>query len=260
MFSERGGSPVLAAQSASERERQLGVEQLDDGRCEARPTIENGGYFLSVRNGGFLDRYRKGVSNMGLRCPFPDQSQYGFVLSAQPSSLGVSRLDRHPGHPGKDEGGLDADQPTMLAQDVQFMEGPKFVVPTLIRFQRFDDVSFGLGKPLYEFSSLVVSPAEREFARSNRKIRVFAVRVAVAICKGGGEEIEGTANGVDIDSHLNVERERERFFFNRYHQIVRGLRVRLFDLGAYIEMDPGAEAMLQRWELGYGPVNARLSV
>jgi len=30
---------------------------------------------------------------MGLRCPFPDQSQYGFVLSAQPSSLGVSRLD-----------------------------------------------------------------------------------------------------------------------------------------------------------------------
>lgn len=42
----------------------------------------------------------------------------------------------------------DAEQPLMLSQNIELMQGPQKIVPSLVRFQRFDSRSFGRGERL----------------------------------------------------------------------------------------------------------------
>jgi hypothetical protein len=64
----------------------------------------------------------------------------------------------------------------------KIMEGREKGVPSVIRFQRFDKLSIGTGKRLYEFGSLVIPCDETGAAFCDRKRDVLgSPRYAVAI-------------------------------------------------------------------------------
>ena len=150
-------------------------------------------------------------------------------------------------------------QSAMLPHDIELMEGPEKLAPSVIWLQRFDDRSFGLGQPLFAFEALnrvnEVNPGSED-----RKMRFCVLRHAVACVQCACEDIEAAAKSVDVSASLDMERERQRLFFGHYHQIIRDIRIRVFDDHFEVELEPGVDLRLKGWELGYGPVNACLSV
>jgi hypothetical protein len=255
---ERDGSPLFEAQAATEAGCASIVEPLNDRLCDTREIVKHSDHWFSIRQFGFAKRYAEGICNLGFRRTFADKRQYGFILSAHPPRRDwLNRPSRNPeGHRSR----LYANQPTMLAHDVEMMEGPQQFVPTFVWFQTFDNLSFGRGKPLYEFGSLVIPCGKSSGTVGDGEIRVFGLRHVVALGESCSEEIERAADGVDVGSDFDIEGERQRLFFDRYYHVMRGWRIRLFDTCADIEMEPGVDAIFEGFELGYGPVNACLSV
>jgi hypothetical protein len=256
---ERDGFPGFEAQAASGAGRSSVVEQFDDRLRKAREIVERSNNRFSFRHPRFVDRYREGTCNVGLRRALADECQYGFVISAYPS--GGDRMDRASpaGYSEKCRSRLDSKQSAMLAHDVELMEGPQKVIPSIIRFQRFDDVSFGRGKPLYAFETGERVDKVVE-AAVNREVGFRVLTFAVARRERAGEDIQATANRVDVSPCLDIECQRQRLFFDRYYELVRNIRIRVFEGYFNIEMEPGVDPFVEGWELGYGPVNACLSV
>lgn len=119
------------------------------------------------------------------------------------------RLDgtRPAGYSEEHGGRFDTNQSSMLAHDVELMEGPKKLVHSLIRFQRFDEGSFGRGEPFYAFETGERINEVVETA-VNREVGFRIVRFAVARRERAGENVKATADRFDISSRLNIECER----------------------------------------------------
>ena len=144
----------------------------------------------------------------------------------------------------------------MLSHDVEMMQGKQRCVPSFIRFQTFDDCALDVGKPLYKFRSPIFSSRKICIAGGNREIRIFGFTYAVTSSKSCEENIEATADCINIDTRLDVERERERRFHLYYNWAVRQLRFKLFDLAIDVGAEPGFDFFPEGWQLGYGPINA----
>lgn len=237
-----------------QRIRILPIEQLDDRLRKARELVKRGNERFSFRHPRLIDRYREGTCNLGLTRSLADERQLGFIVSAYPA--GHDWLNRLSGNPEKCGGWFDPDQPTMLTHDVELMEGPEKFVPSAVRFQRFDDRSFGRGQPLFAFETYSQIPPGLE----NGEVGFAVIRHAVACRERTGEDVEAAANRIDVGSDLDVERERKRLFLHHHYDVVRAIRVRVFNCHFEVELEPSNDPRLQGWELGYGPVNACLSV
>jgi hypothetical protein len=256
---ERDGSPVSTIDGEiSGAGRQLPVESLDNRFGETGKIVQGSDHWFSIRVPDFCDRYAKGLCNLGFRRTFADERQYGFLAGSQPPSR--DWLNPIPAYPEGHGHRLYTDQSAMLTYDVQIMEGPKQSIPTFVWFQIFDNRSFGRGKPLYEFASLIVASREGGRTFGDGEIRVFGLRHAVTLGERGGQKIESTSNSIDVRTDLDIEFERQRLVFDRYYDIMRSWRISLFDGCAHIEMEPGVDALFEGFELGYGPINACLSV
>ena len=133
-------------------------------------------------------------------------------------------------------------------------------VDSSIRFQRFDNCSFGQGKPLYEFSPLIVSATKFSGAFGDGEISFIRTSHAVAVSERCGENIKTTSNGVDISASFNIECEREWRFLDYYQRIIRRIRAVIFEDYIQIVFNEGIEPFFEGWEIGYGPVNGCLSI
>jgi hypothetical protein len=156
---DRDSSPASEAEEASGAGCSSAVETLNDRLCDTREIVKRSDHWFSIRQFGFANRYAEGMCNLGFRRTFADKRQYGFVLSAHPPRR--DRLNRPSRNPEGHWTRLYAEQPPMLAYDIEVMEGPQQFVSTFVWFQRFDNLSFGCGKPLYEFSALVIPCGKR---------------------------------------------------------------------------------------------------
>ena len=85
----------------------------------------------------------------------------------------------------------DGQQPDVLAHNVEVMEGPKGWIPSFVRFEIFDDVSFLGGEGLYEFTPFIVPGSEGLLAGSDRKVRIVNHRLAVARGKCSSQKYRG---------------------------------------------------------------------
>jgi hypothetical protein len=85
------------------------------------------------------------------------------------------------------------------------VEGIEHVVPSLVWRETFDDRAVPIRKPLYLFQSAIQRIDEIIDAPADGKIRVFAVREAVASGQSYRENIEAAADAVDDDSGFNVD-------------------------------------------------------
>jgi len=216
-----------------------------------------------VEVSGFIQAYLHGEINLGIRCALGDETNYGFIIAAAhpAGSDWRKRLAQSPGHETQLGGSdFDSQQALMLADNVEQMEGVKKVVPSLVRFQRFDDGLFRCGERLYEFVPFVVPCVEVGSTRSDWKVSVVNQRLAVAVGKGRGENIETAPNGVDVNASLNLERQRQRLFFDRQKDILRSIRWQLFASHVNVVFEPSIQSYLEGWELGYGPIDRGPSV
>lgn len=213
---------------------------------------------------GLVDRYLRNDVSFCF-CPLRNQAQYGFIVYADKVGDRSKPADLHSsvsGHCGdlKSSGpNRNLDQSFMFAQDVEAMEGPQNRIASFIRFQLFDESALGSGQPLYKFYSLVSSRREHVLGDGDGEINIFGVRYAVAVGQRRREDVETAAKDVNIDSSFDAERERQWFFCERYKNIVRNVRIRITNSGFDMCIEPGLCALMEGWELGFGPINASLS-
>jgi hypothetical protein len=239
------------------------IEQGDDKCRHVREMVQNSNDWLSVEP-SFVDRYVRNELHLVVRRTLPDATQYGFLIQAQGSSGfrdEISRCGFPTDYAEAQRANFDFQKPAVLTHDVKLMEEPKRLVPSLIRFQTFDQAAWKIGKRLYEFRTLESSPGVENHAVSgDRKINVVGLRYAVAVGQRSSENIETASNSVDVSPHLDIERQRQWRFLQRYYRIVIGWRWRLFGADFDVQPEPFAKAFREGWELGYGPIDAGLSV
>lgn len=242
----------------------LAVKQSDDPCRQAREIVERFNDIHARQGLGLIERYNKGDLQMGVRYALADEANYGFVIRAdiggrwkgdiigrKTRSADCEPLGFRP----------DGEQAPVFPLNVEAMEGVKQLIPSTIRLQRFKEASFALGKPLYEFRSLVsFQGLEFGLAGADGEISLFGFRYVEAVSESRAEQIETASDGVEIGASLDAETERKRLLFHRYYDIVRRWRFCLFDSYAAIRVDPPGDPLLEGWELGYGPVNACLGI
>jgi hypothetical protein len=242
------------------------IEQFDDRTRCVRKLAENDGRRVAVKRPNFVERYVRGELHIVVRRTLPEQPEYGFLICAQPSGLGFDPHQIAPdlvGVTDDPEGSgvhRNIDKAAVLPFDVKLVEERERLVPSLIRFQRFDTRAFGRRESLYEFGSFV-APGEK-FLRAprDREIRFIWPRYAVAVSERSGENVKATADDIDVRAGLNVESARERAFFDRYYGIVCRWRWHILDVQINVDAQPIIDPFLEGWELGHGPLNAGLSV
>lgn len=237
------------------------IEELDDRSRMASELVEHSNrWHVGWEKVGFIDRYLRGELNIGLWAPLGDQPYNGFVVSVREPRRnggdiggGTNTLNTKA---SGDDFGIEASE--VFSTDIELMEEPQKVVPSLVRFERFYNPSFGIGESLYEFAPL--DSLKCDGVGSNGEVHlVFSHLVAAkpfkeAVC----QHIKGATNGVDIDSKFDVEPQGEVFSAEDCQNIVLNMRLRLFDTRVEVIFHPSVELLLKGWEIGYGPVNSGL--
>jgi hypothetical protein len=151
----------------------------------------------------------------------------------------------------------------MLPDNVQIVQRAEEMIPVLssLRVQRFDDSSFLGGERLYEFVPFVSLPGEEDcLAGGDRKVSIVSKRLAVAVRQNARQDVEAASNGVEADASFDLECERERLFFRDYHHIIRNVSWLLSDSQVHIIAEPSIKLLLQKWEVGFGPIDRGLGV
>jgi hypothetical protein len=133
----------------------LVVEQRDDRIGKARELTDRANRLFRRVGVNYIESYASGDLCLAVRSALPQESDYGFLIYAKGRRvqgrevvLGASGCLN--GHGFRND--FDIYKPTMLAHDVELMERPKGFIPSLIRFQRFNDRALPVGEPLYQFA------------------------------------------------------------------------------------------------------------
>jgi len=227
------------------------VEHFNDRVRQVRKLVQRCNNLPAWEVVGFAQAYLRGEINVGLRCTLGEETDFGFIISAA----------RRPTDSGNDAwSGVHGQQTLMLSHNVEHMKGVKQLIPSLVRFQLFDDISFRCGERLYEFTPLVVSPGEFLGAVGNREVSVVNKRLAVAVSERRSENVETASDRVEVSASFDLESQRQRLFFNRHEGIVRGMKWLLSDGHVQVLIKPNIKALLEGWELGFGPTDRGLGV
>jgi len=230
------------------------IEEIDDRVRQARELTKCCNHVFAAGGLGLAERYRRGELNLAARCIFSDAPQDGFVLSAirendfSLEDFTSSMIDKKA---LRDD--IDVDKPAVLPHNVELVKLNEQRISSRIRFQRFDDRAWGGGQPLYKFFRPITPRKEGGFVSGDREIRIFWFTCAVALGQGRSKDVQAASNGVDISPELDIERERERLFFDRYHNVVSGWRWRLFDDDFDVVSEPPLDPFDEGWQLGFGP-------
>jgi hypothetical protein len=213
---------------------------------------------------GLVESYLQGKKCIAFRraekFTLSETVQDGFTIHAfQGFRAANSHLGRSE-HEVADYVGACGEQTFMLPQDVQLVQGPDGFIPSLIRLQRFDRGSLALGKPLFAFNA--INPGQGiNHALSGIENRKMSFRIrffAIALCQGGGKQIKTATERIETRAEPSIECERQRGLLNSYYNIAVRLRITLADDGIGESPLPFDQALLDQWDLGYGPLDASI--
>lgn len=242
------------------------VKERNDAACKASKLVEHFNDRLAHEGPMLVDGYVKGQFKLAFRRRSPwDKQQYGFVVwAAHPP---VSRDGHKRGDSRIPRSNLESlwvdwghEQPSVLAQDVEVMEGPKQFIPSLIRLQVFDGSTFKPWENLYEFRAFIHSIPPMLGRFGHGEVSIFGLRHAVAVSQCGCEQIQTAAQKVDVNPSFNLKSERQCGLSATKNEIALRWRVQLFDNHFDVFSAPGCQVSLEEWDMGYGPINAGLSV
>jgi hypothetical protein len=241
------------------------IELRDNGVREGAELTDRFNNSLLIERASLVDCYVRGDIEFGIINPILfEQTKYGFAIYADPRGNGRENILGHMS-PCADDKKIGEnrwrDESLVLAHDIETMEGTKRFIPSLIRLQRFDFDSFALGKPLYEFRSLVsMTRLKDRLGRSNGKIAVLGIRHVIAIGETASQNIEAASNGVDVSTCLDHETERKRRLLDCHYNLIRDIRIGVSRSDFDVLLEPNRQLLFEGWQLGYGPVDASLSM
>lgn len=149
-------------------------------------------------------------------------------------------------------------KPYVLAPDIELMEGVKKRVSAFVRHGRFDKGLFALGKPRFAFNTL--GAEEIVQGTENWKVRFVARFYAVPCSESGGEHVETGSDRVDDRASFGIDHPVNWSLWIGGQELVGRVDIRLYHEHIRAVPLPGCEALLERWDLGYGPIDGSLSV
>jgi hypothetical protein len=260
---ERDGSPALGvvgdapgaecSRSAIEQTDNLG-HALD----EFPQRVEH--WCASEPQGRLIERYCRADIGIAWRRSEPrarrKSIQNGLLIFVSKNGLNAPAPSRHPRPLDRE---VDLDKPLMLTKNIELMEGPQNVISSLVRIERFDRGSLPLGKPLFAFDTCQWIDEIVE-GSVNWKMRVGTRMYAVACGQSRRKQIKSAPSRIDDGSHLGANNGINRALLAGYQNLVAGIRIILHDEFIWAAPLPGRESLLEDWDLGYGPIDASLSV
>lgn len=212
---------------------------------------------------GLPECYLHGKLNLVLRRRGVEVSQYGFVfhpfklLGKGSFGFFLERPDAYvSGAPDKH------DEPFMLSSNVKEVNGEETVIPSWIGVEAFDGGSFAAGKPLFAFAPInpldgVKKAVETlEYREVHFSRRSYAVATSEACC----EQIQAASNTIQNCSGFGAHQSGKWDFFMRYKKVAAVIQLALYDRGIGVLREPIANALLQDWELGFGPLDSCPSI
>jgi hypothetical protein len=260
------GSPAGSEKSEAAGAPELEVvERVDDVRRGTRKLANPRDNLPMSGVAGFVQAYLNGDLNMGMFRRLGDQSDGGFVISARRPARRYGGNLTHLGASSEAIGlGSDLQKPCVFTNNVKLMHGVEqatyVVVPSVVRFQGFDDKSLSIRERLYEFGSLRTTCGEYFISLNDWKVNVINKVLAVTISECHGENVQATADRININSGLDLERQRQRLFLDKHYDVICGITWQVFDDRIRVDIDPSIKASLKGWELGYGPIDGCLRV
>jgi hypothetical protein len=249
---------------SGERDASSGFERSYDPSNTLREIAERGDHWLIGHpEGGLVEAYCRNDIGIAFRraesrmCPEP--KKWGVIIEA----LGVGQNFLNGIRPSGDPCGLDFrahnDQTFMLAFDIELMEGIENRVPSFVWSESFDRGSLSLGEPLFAFYSrervdhILNAPEDWEVSMGARFY-------AVACGESGGQKIEAAPDGIDNRANFSLDHRIKRQFLASDEAFIARIRIWLDDKFIWAAPLPGQEALLQNWDLGYGPINSCVGV
>jgi hypothetical protein len=236
------------------------VEQLNDLSdvvCEARQ--ERPGWLIDEPKGGFIERYLGGDMAIALRRRDAaggwEPVQDGFIIQNFTAGHELKPIDLNA---IRGNARVDSNQSFVFAAYIELMKDVKHRVPALVRPERFNNALFMLGKPLFAFNS--ISPEKVVGGTENWKVRFVARFYAIACGECRREQIEAAANRIDDSADLRIEDQIEWPLEHGGQYVVGRISITLHDKYIRAIPLPGSEALLERWDLGYGPIDSSLSI
>jgi hypothetical protein len=235
---------------------QLGrVESVDDLSCQARKINERYEKRAAIyAKRGLIEYYMNGEMYLGIRCISGEFKQFGFVFQRD------GFIERDPaadyqGGAWVNDGG---NKPFMLSENIELMECPKEIIPSVIWGVRFDDLNLSSRKPLFAFETIFWVDKVIDTTK-NGKVRVSTGSYAVVSSQCCGEKIKRTPIGSDNCADFGINDSWQRFLSACSHDFFAGLRIRIGDNSLNASF-PFTGARGESWELGVAPIDCSFGV
>ena len=83
---------------------------------------------------------------------------------------------------------------------------------------------------------------------------------AMSCSKRSGQNVQRTADCIDVSPTLDAEGQRERLFFEQYQEVVLGILFYISNAGMQVGLEPSLQPLLKGWKIGFGPVYGGASI
>lgn len=241
----------------------LDVEPLDDRIRKAREITQRHNDAWSLHVIPLVDRYIDGKVDLVIRRLNADPSENTVVLKTGPligsgefESAGSAIRPKS----GECRDDHDIQHPPMLPRLIYLVQGIEKAIPAFPRLEAFNNGLIGSGKPLYPFSSRVPPMEELLGTVTNGKLNLSGTRLAVARGQDVHEDIETAAQAINNRAGFCVDDRGDRLDVAQLNEFQAPFRVQFFEQAVRGIFLPGFNAPLENLELGYGPIDASLSV
>lgn len=148
----------------------------------------------------------------------------------------------------------------MLPGIVECVEIEKVWVPSRPRLQIFDGLLVGSGEETYLFMSRMFPHPEVGFSPANGELRSFWIREAIACSESVSKKVQAAPQAVDDKTSLCVYDRWTPADVREFVELLSALRLHLLDQFVWATVVPRPEALFKNFELGVGPINARLNI
>ena len=145
----------------------------------------------------------------------------------------------------------------VLAENVELVEGPEGVIPSFVRFERFDSRDFSGGKPLFAFSTMQTTPLGSIISISESKIgkcRLLSGLTQLRTASAEARRSKLLRMEINDRSYPCIKGERQRLMLDRYKEIASRIRIWLRDDAVWVFSLPRGQCIAEDWDLGFGPV------
>jgi hypothetical protein len=238
----------------------FGVKEPNDQIRRARELVERSNEALRRSSTPFSEAYLNGHVKIALRCTSGHLTNYGILLEARPYGNNFQSATVQSGiHDNRVRSGISGQKAPMLPRLVEVVEFKQMGVPSIPRFERFDDSDVGYGKSLYLFKAPIFGP-ERGFVSGNGEIHIFGPRMAVALGERDGENVQTAPDTMDDRSGVGAQDEWYRLYIAEAEKVLAGLRIDITEDCKRITFLPVCSPPLQIWEIGFGPLDSGFSL